>query len=199
MRGSPSDGWVVRDASWDRGRVLLSPRSTCVSPCSQTAPMALLRSYTVVCAVLLLLAWSVSASAIPHRAAGSVSLEQSFAEFVLSFNRSYGSGSGEEYAHRFAIFAANMKEAAALQARDPSARYATQESPNVFSDVSKEEFARTHLNYRPVRDDNGSNPFVMGVLTAPKGMQIPENFDWRAPDRNLPVAVTAGSWALRAL
>merc|ERR1712107_513533 len=74
----------------------------------------------------------------------------------------------DEDAHRRSIFEANLEEAVELQKANPEADF----GPTKFSDLSKEEFAQSYLNYVP---NNASLP-EMDLSNLPK--QVAASQDW---------------------
>eukprot|EP00727_Mastigamoeba_balamuthi_P001295 m51a1_g11162 hypothetical protein (323) ;mRNA; f:287086-288113 len=70
----------------------------------------------------------------------ALSDKEQWSSFKAAFGKHYSSALEEEY--RFKVFLENLRAAAALQADDSSAEYGATK----FSDLTPEEFARTHMN-----------------------------------------------------
>jgi C1A family cysteine protease len=105
------------------------------------------------------------------------SLRQSFLEFQRKFNRTYETQ--EEANKRFAIFTENMNTAQHLNELNPRASFGV----NLFADISKEEFRKTHLNNGYDKNHKRApaktvfpkrNLTAVGIKVTPN----PTNFDW---------------------
>lgn len=103
------------------------------------------------------------------------SVEEQFIKYIEDFGKSYEAGS-HEFSVRLAFFEENLRRIEEGNAIERSA--GNPESPfglTKFSDMSAEEFAKTHLTYKPVanRDSVRASPLSLQGLSAPASM------DWR--------------------
>ncbi|CAI5464939.1 unnamed protein product [Closterium sp. Yama58-4] len=105
-----------------------------------------------------------------------------FARFIHRFNKSYAADL-RQYRARLRIFRANLLRAAQIQLQDPSAEHGV----TPFSDLTPEEFAKTHLGLLPVDSARTARSALLGSLKAEGRLErselptgdLPEQFDWR--------------------
>ncbi|GJP46868.1 hypothetical protein CLOM_g6120 [Closterium sp. NIES-68] len=124
-------------------------------------------------------------SALParHPLIGALrSTEEHFARFIHRFNKSYAADL-RQYRARLRIFRANLLRAAQIQLQDPSAEHGV----TPFSDLTPEEFAKTHLGLLPVNSAKSARSSLLESLKAEGGLErselptgdLPSEFDWR--------------------
>ncbi|CAI5525066.1 unnamed protein product [Closterium sp. Naga37s-1] len=105
-----------------------------------------------------------------------------FARFIHRFNKSYAADL-RQYRARLRIFRANLLRAAQIQLQDPSAEHGV----TPFSDLTPEEFAKTHLGLLPVDSERSARSAFLESLKAEGRLErselptgdLPEQFDWR--------------------
>ncbi|CAI5956603.1 unnamed protein product [Closterium sp. NIES-64] len=105
-----------------------------------------------------------------------------FARFIHRFNKSYAADL-HQYRARLRIFRANLLRAAQIQLQDPSAEHGV----TPFSDLTPEEFAKTHLGLLPVDSERSARSAFLESLKAEGRLErselptgdLPEQFDWR--------------------
>ncbi|CAI5514796.1 unnamed protein product [Closterium sp. Naga37s-1] len=105
-----------------------------------------------------------------------------FARFIHRFNKSYAADL-RHYRARLRIFRANLLRAAQIQLQDPSAEHGV----TPFSDLTPEEFAKTHLGLLPVDSARSARSALLESLKAEGRLErselptgdLPEQFDWR--------------------
>jgi C1A family cysteine protease len=124
----------------------------------------------------------------------SSNIEQAFAEMAVheqwnSFKSTYGKvyESPAHEAHRFTLFKQNLQIAAELHKKNPEATFGV----NEFTDLHALEFKTQYLNYRPAVGDAALRRMNVPVTKSLKQSTVPASYDWRHPDQNRPVAVTA--------
>lgn len=147
-----------------------------------------IKSVLVACAIAAMatmgVATMIDSSNIDAEFASEAMLMR-FSAFKTEFGRSYASPQHE--ANRLAIFTTNMNKAAELSKKVPSAKFGV----NQFADIDALEFARTHLNFKPLVGDDALKRMNRPVRRNRGYTALPTNFDWRAPDQGRPVGVTA--------
>jgi cathepsin F len=121
-------------------------------------------------------------------AASSVGSSEDFHEWAVSLQKEYASDpSSDEYRERKANFAANLRNAAEQRRNEKgTATY----GPNVYFDMSEEEFRPRRDGFKPVHHDAFAKACLANV--GPSSLSsddttLPEDFDWRD---HTPTAVT---------
>eukprot|EP00727_Mastigamoeba_balamuthi_P004203 m51a1_g13780 hypothetical protein (310) ;mRNA; f:301432-302464 len=95
----------------------------------------------------------------------ALTANEKWSAFKTEFGKDYQSPQEEEY--RFEVFVENLRVAEKLQAGDSGARYGVTK----FSDLTPEEFARTHMNLdapAKLQDDQDVDWVARGLVTSVK-------------------------------
>lgn len=119
-------------------------------------------------------------------------LHQQWTEFKLRHSKKYSSSTEE--LHRLTIFTSNMELAHSLTIKSQGM---TKFGATPFADLTQDEFKKTHLSVQPASDMMEKvKPMDIKRMNkkarhhAKLSNALPVNFDWRAPDRNRPAAIT---------
>src|SRR3989338_8617932 len=118
----------------------------------------------------------VAATTVLGASSSNVNVKQMFEDFKIKYGKKYASA--QEEANRFAVFAANMRKAAQLEAANPLAKFGA----NEFADLSATEFKSHHNGNahfaRAVRQSKKANK-AASVSAQMKAAAAGQAVDWR--------------------
>lgn len=103
---------------------------------------------------------------------------QLFRGFIRDFNKTYVDEAATTLA--FQTFKTNLAEIRKLNQMEGDVVFGV----GPFTDMSEEEFARTHRNFIP---GERSEEELANVMTPPEGFTAPDSFDWRDHNAVTPV------------